>query len=61
MSVTGNSDPVWVCAQTRRGWPTNLRSIFVFHPRLWKPARAVLRQLCRTGVESTALKLTAER
>lgn len=34
MSVTGNSDRVWMSAQTCRGRPTNLRSIFVFRPVL---------------------------
>jgi hypothetical protein len=49
MSVTGNSDPVWVCAQTRRGWPTNLRSIFVCHPSLENSPEPSLGRLFRTA------------
>jgi hypothetical protein len=60
MSVTGNSDPVWVCADTPRlayEPPLNL----CVPPVLGKFAGTVPRPTFPDGVASAALKSTAER
>ena len=58
-----NSDPVWMSAQMScRGRLMDLRSIcFASAPSLEARQSRPLAELFRTGVESTALKSTAER